>query len=397
MLNKKTKNHLKVILLVSLLLITAISIQSTFAASIDNNNNNEKYNEDIDKNTAEIKNPIKNSITIRNSIIISKNNILNSTSSAKSNKKNSINEIIIGKKLKSVSKTKLESGCCSVVLQVNNSSFAYGYRRDSTYAASLYVKKVKLYGIEGLKEYKTTNTYFFHTLILKNGWFVGAGGSDNPSVNKYLEDLGAKMAYKGVITSSYMSMAMKKVRSLGIGHFIIKSPKGKVGVAIYNGGSKLSIFRLNSGEYISIPNSPWSFRKGTYTVKKSSPVDAAIYIAGTDKFGINRRNIMVYNVANIKSKIAIKNNSTNSSKKSSTNKNTDNTTNKTTNKITNKITYQTITKTKINIWTTNDDGRYVGRNTGWKYDNIFYKGKKIAGSSIPKIPNKKYIGEVILK
>lgn len=53
--------------------------------------------------------------------------------------------------------------------------------------------------------------------------------------------------------------------------------------------------------------------------------------------------------------------------------------------------------TKIKIWTSNDNGRYVGRNTGKKADHIIFNGKKIYASSIPKIPNKKYIGEVILK
>lgn len=220
--------------------------------------------------------------------------------------------------------------------------------------------------MEALKEYKTTNTYFFHSIIFKNGWYLGTGGSDNPSVNRYLEKLGAKMVYKKSISSLYMKKAMKKIRSLGLGHFVIKSPEGKVGVGIYNrGSSKLSIFKMKSGEYLSIPNSPRLFRKATYSVKKSNPVDVAIYIAGTDKFGVNRRNIMIYNVTNIK--------------------------------YTDKNTKKPASKTKIKIWVSNDNGKYVGISTGKKADNIIFNRKRISASSIPKIPNKKYIGETTLK
>ena len=296
------------------------------------------------------------------------NNLVNSTiintNSKNSTTKNNI-KVNSNAKTKNKPKTKIKDGCCSILLQVNASSYVYGYRRDSSYTANLYIKKVKLYGIEALKEYKTTNTYFFHSIIFKNGWYIGVGGSDNPSVNRYLENLGAKMVYKKSITSADMKKAMKKVKSLGIGHFIIKSPEGKVGVVIYNGGSsKLSIFKIKNGEYLSIPNSPRLFRKGIYTMKKSNPVDAAIYVAGTDKFGVNRRNIMIYNITNIK--------------------------------YTNKTTQKTSAKTKIKIWASNDNGKYVGRSTGKKADNIIFNGKKILANSLPKIPNKKYVGEVIL-
>ena len=262
-------------------------------------------------------------------------------------------------------KTKIEDGCSSILFQVSSNSYVYGYRRDSSYVASLYLKKVKFYGIEALKEYKTTNTYFFHSIIFKNGWYIGAGGVDNPKVNKYLENLGAKMVYKKKISSADMKNAMKKVRSLGLGHFVIKSPTGKVGVAIYNKGSfKLSIFTMKSGEYLVIPNSVRLFKKGKIVVKKSNSVDASIYIAGSDRFGVNRRNIMMYNITNIK--------------------------------YMNTTSNKTITETKIKIWTSNDSGKYVGRNTGNKADNIIFNGKKVLASLIPKIPNKKYIGEVIL-
>jgi len=253
-------------------------------------------------------------------------------------------------------KSELTSGCCSVVLHENSTSFAYAYRRDSSYSADLYIKKIKLYGKEAVKEYKTTNGYFFHTIVLKDGWFIGSGGADIPSLNRYLENLGGKIASKGKITNNDMKTAEKTLRKLGIGHFIIKSPEGNVGLSIYNRGStRTTVFKMKKGEYVSVPNSPSFYRKGSYTIqKKSSLVDAAIYTAATDRWGVNRRNIIAYDVKNI-------NNST-----------------------------------KVSMWASNDDGKYVGRNT-LRADNIIYKGTTTKANSIPKIPNKKYIGEVTLK
>jgi len=348
------KKYLKlIIILISLIFVVSslntqpISTYNIFTKNNINTNNTDKIVQ-------------LHNIAINPSInyIMSINNEISKLRTKTTNKfKNSLNKTIIKKK------SKIETGCCSVLLQINSSTYVYAYRRDSAYTANLYLKKVKLHGIEALKEYKTRNTYFFHTIIFKNGWYLGAGGSDNPKVNEYLENLGAKMIYKNSINSTYMQKAMQKVKSSGLGHFVIKSPNGKVGVAVYNYDvSKLKIFKMKSGEYLSIPNSPNLFRHGEYIIKNSS-VDAAIYIAGTDKFGVNRRNIMVYDVTNFKYD---ENNTKNN------------------------------TKTLIKIWTSNDNGKYVGRASS-KSDNIIFNGKIVRAESIPIIPNKKYIGELTLK
>lgn len=100
-------------------------------------------------------------------------------------------------------------------------------------------------------------------------------------------------------------------------------------MGIYNKrSSKLNIFKMKPDEYLSISNSPGFFRKGTYTVKKSKLVDTTIYIVGTDKFGVDKRNMMVYDVKNT----------------TDTNKNKTNKAN---------------AKTKINIWVSNDNGKYI--------------------------------------
>lgn len=329
--NEKPKNYFKIFILCSFLIFT-LYLTETSEASIYTSN-------DIN-----YKNSISTSLKKNQDI-----SVIDSNNKYITFKASKINENT------KTDKNKLGSGCCSVVLQGNNNSFAYAYRRDSTYSADLYIKKTKLYGKEAIKEYKLTNGYFFHTIVVKDGWFIGTGGSDIPYINRNLEDLGGKIASKDKITNNDMKTAQQNLKKLGIGHFIIKSPEGNVGFAIYNRGyTKTSVFKMKEGEYVSVPNSPSSYRKGSYTVNKTRLVDAVIYIAATDKWGVNRRNIISYDVKKIGN------------------------------------------ATNVKIWASNDNGKYVGRKTN-RADNIIYKGIKTKAGSIPIIPNKKYIGEAILK
>ncbi|MDP3484312.1 MAG: hypothetical protein Q8S06_02220 [Methanobacteriaceae archaeon] len=251
---------------------------------------------------------------------------------------------------------KTESGCCSVLVHVKKGVDVFAYRRDSTYAANLYIKKVKWYGKETIKEYKLVNGYFFHTIISKNGWIVSTGGPDVVWINKKLESLAGKISVKGRITKTDINSAYKILRKLGMGHFLIKDPVGNVGIAIYNSGSsKVKVFKMKDGEYVSVPNSPRFYRQGKYMVKRSNPVSAAIYLAGTDRWGVNRRNIITYKVENINS------------------------------------------STEINVWASYDGGKLVHRNGRGHPDNIIFRGHKIYAKSLPRIMGKKFIGKVTLR
>lgn len=250
---------------------------------------------------------------------------------------------------------KLDSGCCSVLVHVKKGHYVYAYRRDSSYAANLYIKKTVWYGREVVKEYKKANGYFFHTIVVKNGWFVGTGGPDVVYLNKYLEKLAGRMVSRGRISKASMYSAYRTLRKLGMGHFIIKSPSGYVGMAVYNRGSKVRIFKMKNGEYISLPNSPRYYRRGKFARLRSNPVSAAIYIAGTDRWGVNRRNILTYEVKN--------------------------------------INYNS----RVRIWATYDNGKLLGRRSRGRPDNIIFRGRKISAKSIPTISRKKFIGEVILR
>ncbi|HOL68948.1 MAG TPA: pseudomurein-binding repeat-containing protein [Methanothermobacter sp.] len=253
-----------------------------------------------------------------------------------------------------LSNKKIDSGCCSVIVNVNNTSAIFAFRRDSTYAATQYIEKINWYGHETIKEYKTNNGYFFHTIISDGGWMMGTGGPDVPSVNKAIEKIAGEIVMKGKIINTDINRVYSLLKQIGLGHFVIRSPNGDVGVAIYYGGSsRVNVFHLNPGDYICVPNSPSYYREGLYSKWGSDPVTAAVYIAGNDYWGLNRRNIIVYD------------------------------------------TIVGENSTSVKIYATFDGGGLIGRKRG-NPDNIVFLGKFISASSLPKIPTKKLLGNVTL-
>lgn len=236
-----------------------------------------------------------------------------------------------------------ETGCCSVLLHVKDGVDVFAYRRDSTYAADLYMVEVNWYGKKAIKEYKTVNGYFFHTIITSKGWIVSAGGPDVVWINKNLESIAGSMSLEGKITKTRMDQVSNLIKKMGMGHFLIKDPKGNVGIVTYNSGLlKLKIFKMKDGSYVSVPNSPKFYREGSFT---SDSVSAAIYLAGTDRWGVNRRNIITYQVENL------------------------------------------MGSSKIKIWASFDGGKLIGTSRG-NPDNIIFMGHKISAKSLPKIHQK---------
>ena len=261
---------------------------------------------------------------------------------------------VVSKRLKSTYKVKAtaETGCCSFYVQVSNSEGVAGFRRDSTYAASLYLKVCKWHGRTAIKQYKTAHTYFFHSITTSDGWMMGTGGADNPGINKAIENLAGKMVKSGKITKSYLKKIQRYERILGIGHFAIKAPNGKYAVVWKNG---IKMGKLKAGEYMSVPNSPYCFRHGTYAKFNTNPAKAALKIGATDVFGVNRRDITIYHW------------------KATTDKN-----------------YKTTSK--VTVYAANDNGHLMGRSTGHLKDNIYFKGKFISKNKLPKTPKMKKLG-----
>lgn len=261
---------------------------------------------------------------------------------------------VVSKKLKSTYKVKAtaETGCCSFYVHVSNSEGVAGFRRDSTYAADLYLKVGKWHGRTAIKQYKTAHTYFFHSITTSDGWMMGTGGADNPSINKAISNLAGKMVKSGKIKKSYLKKIQRYERILGIGHFAIKAPNGKYAVVWKNG---IKMGKLKAGEYICVPNSPYCFRHGNFAKFNTDPAKAALKIGASDVFGVNRRDITIYHW------------------KATTNNN-----------------YKTTSK--VTVYAANDNGQLMGRYTPHLKDNIHFKGKFISKNKLPKTPNMMKLG-----
>ena len=247
-----------------------------------------------------------------------------------------------------------EMGCSSIFVQVNNTEAVVAFRRDATNAKNLHIVKYKLNGIPAVKQYKT-NSYFFHVICAANGWMAGNGGWDNPTINHKIEKLTGKMFKSGKINKSYLRTIQGYERQLRIGHYTIKAPNGKYAIVW---GSGIKTGKLKSGEYIDIPNARSMFRHGNYTQYGKNPAKAAIKIAATDRFGVNRRDATSFHWK--------------------------------------ATTAKGKTKAIVKVRAANDNGRLAGRSTGHLKDNIYFKGKFISKNSLPKTPSSKLLGNYSL-
>ena len=263
------------------------------------------------------------------------------------------NKHVSSKSSKSTIKIKptAEVGCCSFYLQVSGSEALTGFRRDSTYAAYILVKPTTWYGRPVIKQYKETNSYSFHLIVTADGWMVGTGGADNPTINRNIERLAAQMISDGCIQKAKLHQIKRYISYLGIGHFAIKAPNGRY-AAIWLNGEKYGV--LKPGQYISVPNYKSCFRQGSYASFSKDPATAALKIAATDSYGVNKRVILVHHW-----------------------------------KATTKDFKTTAT---LKSYAANDDGRFSGRSTAHLKDNIGYKGTFISRNSLPYPTKKKWLG-----
>jgi hypothetical protein len=180
---------------------------------------------------------------------------------------------------------------------------------------------------------------------------AATGGADNPTINHAIEDLAGKMAKSGKIKKSYLKKIQGYERRLGIGHFSIKAPNGKYALVWASG---IVTGKLKPGEYICVPNGKYYFRHGTWDKFSKDPAKAAIKIAATDSFGINRRDATAFHWK--------------------------------------ATTVEGKTTSAIKVYAANDDGRLVGRSTGYLKDNIYFKGKFISKNKLPSTPSSKFLG-----
>lgn len=235
-----------------------------------------------------------------------------------------------------------EFGCCSFFIQVSSSEAVAGFRRDSTYAAEILIISQSWWGKPAVKQYKTVNSYSFHLIITGDGWMVGTGGADNPTINRNIEKLAAKMATDGYLQRPALSKIQNYIRSLGIGHFSIKTPNGRY-AAVWKDGMYLGV--LKPGEFISVPNYKSCYRHGTFSKYGAHPASAGIKIGATDSYGVNKRDIIVYHWR--------------------------------------ATTKDYKTTSLVKVYGSNDDGKYSGRSTAYLKDNIRFKNVFHSKNSLP--------------
>lgn len=240
--------------------------------------------------------------------------------------------------------------CCSFFLQVSDTESVAGFRRDNTAMTTITVKEYTLGGIPVMKHSNANG--FVHLIVFANGWIVGNGGLDSHDFINSMQNLAVDMVKSNKIKMSSLKKIYNYKRSINFGHFSIKAPDGRYAVVWKN---KIITGKLKPGEFSCSPNFKEYYRHSTYGKYSSNPAKAAIKVGATDHYGVNRRQIVVLHWT------------------AKTNKN-----------------FQTTSS--IKAYTANDNGRYVGVSSGWRVDNVVFKGKFVSSHKLPKVPNMKYLG-----
>ncbi len=240
--------------------------------------------------------------------------------------------------------------CCSFFLQVSGTESVAGFRRDNTAMTTITVKEYKLGGIPVIKH--TNANGFVHLIVFANGWIVGNGGLDSHDFINSMEKLAVDMVKSNKIKMSSLKKIYRYKRSINFGHFSIKAPNGQYAVVWKN---KIITGKLKPGEFSCSPNFKEYYRHSTYKKYSTNPAKAAIKVGATDKYGVNRRQIVVLHW------------------KATTDKNFK-------------------TTSSIKAYVANDNGRYVGVSSGWRVDNVRFKDKFFSSNKLPKVPNMKYMG-----
>ena len=187
-------------------------------------------------------------------------------------------------------------GCASTVIQIDDNNYAFTFRKDSTKLVYVNIE----YQNDGILQFETNQTYFWHTILTKNGWVIGNGGSDSPQSCEKLEAYGKIMAKKNMIIDELINNALQIKSMRTYGHYFVKSPNGTYALVIYNKSLKKAIIekgKLNSGEYIICPNDYDFYRKGKISDLKINGNYTYIsrYLAAIDEYSSQRTNEFTYN------------------------------------------------------------------------------------------------------
>lgn len=253
-------------------------------------------------------------------------------------------------KVTAKAKTPVGEDCCSFYLQVSDTEAVGGFRRDNTASTTITVKPCI---INGLSAVRHSNAHgFVHLIVFSNGWIVGNGGLDSSDFIKRMQYLAVDMIKSNKIKMSSIKEIYRYKRNINFGHFAIKAPNGRYAVAWKN---KIITGKLKPGEFLCTPNFKEYYRHSTYGKYSSDPAKAAIKVGATDKYGVNRRQVVVLHW-----------------------------------KATSDKNYKT--SSAVKCYAANDNGRFVGVSSGGLVDTVKFKSKTVSGYKLPKVPKMKYMG-----
>ncbi len=232
--------------------------------------------------------------------------------------------------------------CCSAIIQGYNNDSTISFRRDSASAVTLNVTHNSTY----IKQCKGSGSYFFHVLISADGWLVGNGGTDTPETNKAIESAAINIIENNDLTAASFKKIINSKMNSARGHTVIKAPNGTYSLfIIYGSKTYTESGVLQPGQFLSVPNNPVYFVKGKYQnyTKTSYFIQSSKLIAAKDMYGVERRNIMTYYYK------------------------------------------RTNFTSNVKAYASNDDGRYVNRNTKKYVDSVRTNTKFISSSDIPTL------------
>ena len=239
------------------------------------------------------------------------------------------------------------SGCCSVVVQLENNSSILSYRRDASSGADIHIEQVDWHGKQAAKQYKVDGGYFNHVIVTNDGWIIGLGGADDGVDNQKCENITASMINDNFTISTDKLEQIQAIKQAhNKGHVVIKAPNGNYGFAT---PQIVKTGHLDPGQYISMPNHYSYSRAGEISLNDTDKIRTMTDLARSDMYGLSRRGITVYDF-----QTHADNNTT-------------------------------------DIYVSNDDGSLFGMATGGMIDDVYYNNTVIKGGDIPIAPNFKYI------
>lgn len=246
------------------------------------------------------------------------------------------------------------TGCTSVIVRDSDTHYVLAFRRDANYSANIYIQPMDWHGFNVIEQFKNESGYAFHVVLTQNGWLISNGGHEDSDDNQRIEAIAANMVSNNTIDNeSLKNISTIKTKNNNTGHFFIMNPQGNYAVVFAN-NSIYSEKAIDNGKYLCIPNDESYFASGNYKTRGPDAVEAAVSIISKDNYGVDRRDVIIYDITFDEDK-----------------------------EITN-----------VDVYASNDDGSFSGVSAGNMVDDIVINDTVIKGMSLLHTPRMTHLGVV---